>query len=135
MSKTPCRVGMLTVLLESDSALSELDIKYRMKNEYDRTTIFRNLKAFLKEELIHAISLEGGEVRYQVTGKHAHTHAHFHCKLCSNLYCLREIEMQQFALPAGFSATEYDLVLKGCCQSCALHDELQQNNSLTKNKI
>lgn len=135
MSKTPCRLEMLSVLLESDSALSELDIKERMRNAYDRATIFRNLKAFLKERLIHAVPIERGEIRYQISTKHAQMHAHFHCKLCSNLFCLQEIELRKLALPEGYSAEEYDLVIKGFCQSCAASNDAHQKKSFTKNKV
>lgn len=135
MSKTPCRLEMLTALLESDSALSELDLKDRMLNAYDRATIFRNLKAFLRMELIHAVPLERGEVRYQISTRHTHMHAHFHCKLCSNLFCLQAIEFRKLVLPEGFSAEEYDLVIKGFCQSCAPSNDAHQTKSFTNNKI
>ncbi len=130
MHKTPCRVEMLSTLIHSQSALTELEIKQRMSYEYDRATIFRNLKAFLKAGVIHGVPLEGGEVRYQVTAPQQcdHIHAHFHCKQCSNLYCLKAVEIQKLNLPDGYKADEYDLVIKGFCDNCAAIKQNFKNN-------
>lgn len=120
MAKTPCRVDMLHILLDSETALTEIEIKHKLSYDYDRATIFRNLRAFLKTGLLHAIALEGGEVRYQVSESRlqSHVHAHFHCKACSNLYCLNAVSLDKLNLPEGFEAEEFDLVVKGFCEKC-----------------
>jgi Fur family transcriptional regulator, ferric uptake regulator len=120
MAKTPCRVDMLHILLDSESALTEIEIKHKLSYDYDRATIFRNLRAFLKTGLLHTIALEGGEVRYQVSTPRmqSHVHAHFHCKSCSNLYCLHAVSLDKLNLPEGFEAEDFDLVVKGFCEKC-----------------
>ncbi len=120
LAKTPCRIDMICTLLESDTALTEFEIKQRIVYDYDRATIFRNLKAFLKTGLIHAVSLEGGEVRYQITKTRVNNpvHAHFHCKKCSKVYCLNELAFKGITLPKGFTAEDYDIVIKGWCPHC-----------------
>jgi Fur family transcriptional regulator, ferric uptake regulator len=122
LTKTPCRVDMIAALLNSETALTEQEIKQKIMYDYDRATIFRNLRAFLKSGLIHAVSLEGGEVRYQLSQSRAKSavHAHFHCKLCSNLYCLNESSIQGLSLPSGFVADDYDIVIKGLCSHCGV---------------
>lgn len=124
MAKTPCRVEMLQTLLASESALTESEIRQQIAFDYDRATIFRNLRAFLKEGLIHAVALEGGEVRYQISEatNSGHVHAHFHCKACSGVYCIAEVGLRSIQLPTGFIAADYDLVIKGYCKACLAKD-------------
>lgn len=130
MAKTPCRVEMLQTLLASESALTESEIRQQIAFDYDRATVFRNLRAFLKEGLIHAVALEGGELRYQITEPSAsgQVHAHFHCKSCSCVYCLKEEGLQNMQLPTGFIADDYDLVIKGYCKSCLAKDRKMASN-------
>ncbi len=118
MAKTPCRVEMLETLMGSESALTEFEIRQKMAYDYDRATVFRNLRAFLKEGLIHAVALEGGELRYQISETTSSSHVHFHCKSCSSVYCLKDEGLRDIQLPVGFIADDYDLVIKGYCKSC-----------------
>lgn len=122
LSKTPCRVEILKTLLASGSALSESEIRNHLSSNFDRTTIYRTLRSFLDQDVIHSISLDGGEVRYAITRKkehHAeHFHAHFYCDECNNVYCLSKPEFTPPKLPDGFSATSYDLLINGRCNRC-----------------
>ncbi len=123
MSKTPCRVEVLRVLLESGSALSEPDIRSRLNGGFDRTTVYRTLRSFLDQDVIHSISLEGGTVMYAITHqkeKHAELfHSHFFCDDCSKVYCLTKPEFEPPVLPEGFKANGYDLLINGTCNNCS----------------
>jgi Fur family transcriptional regulator, ferric uptake regulator len=122
LSRTPCRVGILKTLLESGSALSENDIRNKLSYNFDRTTIYRTLRSFLEQGVIHSIALEGGEIRYAVTlGKtevSPNFHVHFFCDRCNNVYCLPRPVFTPPALPEGFNASGFDLVINGKCNKC-----------------
>jgi Fur family transcriptional regulator, ferric uptake regulator len=122
LSRTPCRVEVLRALLDSGSALSETEIRNKLSYNFDRTTIYRTIRSFLDQDVIHGISLEGGEVRYAITQtreKHSgHFHAHFYCDGCNNVYCLSRPEFVPPVLPEGFSATSFDLLINGRCKEC-----------------
>jgi Fur family transcriptional regulator, ferric uptake regulator len=124
LSRTPCRVGVLKTLLESGSALSETEIRNKLSYGFDRTTIYRTLRSFLDQEVIHSIALEGGEVRYAITlnkqGITRHFHAHFFCGSCNNVYCLPKPEFTPPQMPEGFQASDYDLIINGRCKNCNL---------------
>lgn len=122
LSRTPCRVDVLRTLLESGSALSETEIRNKLSYTFDRTTIYRTLRSFLDQDVIHSIALEGGDVRYAITRhKHKskeHFHAHFYCDGCNNVYCLPRPEFTPPVLPEGFLASGYDLIINGRCKGC-----------------
>jgi Fur family ferric uptake transcriptional regulator len=122
LSRTPCRIEILRSLLESGSALSESELRHKLSSSFDRTTIYRTLRSFLEQDVIHSISLEGGEVRYAITRtRESHTgnfHSHFYCDECNNVYCLSRPEFQPPDLPEGFVASGYDLIINGRCAKC-----------------
>ena len=123
LSITPCRVEVLRVMLETGSALSEQEIRSQLKGNFDRTTVYRTLRSFLDQEVIHSIALEGGLVRYAIThskDKHAELfHSHFYCEYCSKVYCLVKPEFDPPVLPEGFKANGYDLLINGTCKNCS----------------
>ncbi len=122
LSRTPCRMEMIKVLQEANSAVSEQLIKEKLGNSFDRTTIYRTLKSFSSQDVIHSITLEGGEVRYALTPlkqrRINHDHIHFHCSGCNNVFCIPEPKIQMPELPSGFLAKNFDLLIEGLCKTC-----------------
>jgi Fur family transcriptional regulator, ferric uptake regulator len=123
LSRTPCRVGVLKTLLESGSALSETEIRNNLSYNFDRTTIYRTLRSFLEQGVIHSIALDGGEMRYAITLSREESqpnfHAHFFCDGCNNVYCLPRPAFNPPLLPDGFMASGFDLVINGRCNKCS----------------
>jgi Fur family transcriptional regulator, ferric uptake regulator len=123
LSRTPCRVGVIRTLLESGSALSETEIRNKLAYNFDRTTIYRTIRSFLEQGVIHSIALEGGEIRYAITHNREEIspnfHAHFFCDGCNNVYCLPKPGFSPPVLPEGFVAGGYDLVINGQCSKCS----------------
>jgi Fur family transcriptional regulator, ferric uptake regulator len=121
LAKTPCRIEILKVLEQKGVALSEHEIKQHLSYDYDRATIFRTLKTFLQKGIIHSITVEGKDVRYAISAP-AHSerklHAHFHCTVCRDVQCLKNISMDEPVLPEGFYAKDFDLVINGFCRNC-----------------
>jgi len=122
LSRTPCRVEVLKTLKHSGSALSEAEIREKIGDHYDRTTVYRTLRSFLKEEVIHSISLDGGEVRYALTPQkdmaHSSHHVHFFCTSCSAVFCISHQAFVTPELPEGFKAESFDLLIQGRCVKC-----------------
>ncbi|TVQ09780.1 MAG: transcriptional repressor [Bacteroidetes bacterium] len=122
LSRTPCRVEMLKVLLDSGSALSDAEIRSKLPQHFDRTTIYRTLRSFLEQDVIHSIALEGGDVRYAVTRHKDQNsrqfHAHFFCDSCSGVYCLSRASFVPPEMPDGFVASGYDVLVNGKCRNC-----------------
>lgn len=122
LAKTPCRVEILRTLINSDSAMSEQELRQNMTHDYDRTTVYRTLRSFLTEGIIHSVAIEGNDVRYAITRNSEcnakDVHVHFHCNQCAGVFCLHPDIFTKPLLPKNFSAKNYDLVINGICNKC-----------------
>lgn len=102
-------LGALEVLEASKSAAPGLGI----------ATVYRNIKALLKEGDISEVALPGEPPRYEAAGK-GHHH-HFRCERCEKVYelggaCLPDLKS---ALPRGFRVTSHEVLVHGVCAACA----------------
>jgi Fur family transcriptional regulator, ferric uptake regulator len=122
LSRTPCRVEILQVLIDSSSALSEPEIREHLAYNYDRTTVYRTLRSFLSQNVIHSISVEGKEVRYAINPEdapgHSHYHVHFSCNHCKGVFCISHEAFSIPSIPTQYLPLSYDLLIQGLCKNC-----------------
>ncbi len=122
LAKTPCRVEILRTLISAGSALSENEIRQTLKQDFDRTTVYRTLRSFLSQGIIHSIVIEGHDIRYAITKasdcRSGNVHVHFHCNLCTGVYCIHGNNFVKPAIPDKFLAENYDLIINGTCSKC-----------------
>ncbi|MDX9942741.1 MAG: transcriptional repressor [Bacteroidales bacterium] len=122
LSRTPCRIEILKALRQADSALSEPEIREKIGEHFDRTTVYRSLRSFLKLDVIHSIALDGGELRYALSPEKeladSSHHVHFFCNDCSGVFCISHQAFETPVLPDGFEATNFDLLVHGRCKNC-----------------
>lgn len=45
-------------------------------------------------------------------------HAHFYCNECNTVQCLEHVLVEKPKLPAGYSSTEIEVLVKGTCAFC-----------------
>ncbi len=120
LKRTSCREGIVSLMLEAEHALSELEIRDRLASSYDRTTFYRSFKTLEESGIIHKIVLDSQKVRYAIARRGYTTgHAHFHCNSCSSVRCLGSASMQPVELPEGFSASEMEVIVHGICRLCS----------------
>ena len=119
---TAMRDLVLKVLTAQKSAisLSELENKFE---KADRVTLFRTLKTFEVNKLIHSIDDGSGSVKYALCVDNCmcnpeDLHVHFKCKNCNETYCLNDIPVPIVKLPAGFILDGINMVVKGTCPNC-----------------
>ena len=120
---TAMRVLVLKVLVDQKTAicLSDLENKF---DRADKVTLYRTLKTFEKNKLIHSINDGTGVVKYALCNENCvcdteDLHAHFHCTKCKLTYCLNDISMPSIALPLNFTLDTINVVVKGKCFNCA----------------
>ncbi|MFW6042806.1 MAG: Fur family transcriptional regulator [Marinilabiliaceae bacterium] len=124
VKKTTPRVALIRTLQQEDYPLSESEIKERMGDMYDRATFYRSVQTLSKAGIIHRIVADNVMVKYALNNcekghHHQIDHAHFYCRQCHDLYCLKDIKLQQnLNLPEGFVDEEHDLVIRGICDRC-----------------
>lgn len=123
IKSTAMRLLVLEYLLERESAVSLTDI-YKDFEKSDRTTIYRTLKVFEDNGMVHNIDDGTGVPKYALcsdacdVGKHDDAHIHFHCDQCGQTYCLPRFRIPHFELPENFSKNEVNLMVKGICPDC-----------------
>ena len=122
LRNTTVRNDVLQLFLKEDRALSNKDIELVFP-DLDRITLYRTLKAFQENGLIHK-AIDGTDTsRYALcddcsTKEHQHEHAHLHCEECHNTYCLEDLVPPDVASLKGVQIKEVELVVKGTCANC-----------------
>ncbi len=101
-------------------SLSELEQKF---DRVDRVTLYRTLKTFEENKLIHSIDDGTGSTKYALCQEACECHSddlhvHFHCVKCGQTYCLHDIHIPDIPLPQGFSLENVNMVVKGICANC-----------------
>lgn len=124
LRQTAGRRAVLQVLAESPFAMSGSEIEERLEPGMDRITLYRILKSFEENGLIHRVVDTSDVVRYAACSiecsAHAHfdNHVHFKCSTCRHIYCLPQVTVPAVALPARFEVSTRDYLLGGVCRDC-----------------
>ena len=113
---TAMRDLVLKVLTEQKSAISLTELEYKFEKA-DRVTLYRTLKTFEKNKLIHSIDDGSGSIRYALCLDNcmcnpSDLHVHFNCIKCHQTFCLNEIPVPGIVLPAGFELDSINMVVK-----------------------
>ncbi len=120
---TSMRLLVLQHLMERVSAISLTELE-GLFDKADRTTLFRTLKIFESNKLIHkiddgtnitkyALCLEGCECKPE------DLHIHFRCIECQETFCITQAETPTVLLPNAFVLHEIHVVVKGICGNCS----------------
>ncbi len=119
---TAMRQLVLQVLTKQKTALSLPELE-EIFVRADKATLYRTLKTFEKNKLIHSIDDGSGAVRYALCSEECDCsiedlHVHFLCSKCNKTYCLNEIPVPTIKLPVGFSLENVSMVVEGICANC-----------------
>ncbi|AFC25771.1 Fur family transcriptional regulator [Saprospira grandis] len=122
---TAIRRAILQVFIQKDYALSHAQIEKALDGQFDRVTLYRNLKTFEQNGLIHRIASEQESIQYALcqdsncqNHKHSDDHLHFRCTKCERTFCLNHNPIPNIELPQGFTAQEQQILLIGQCPNC-----------------
>ncbi len=120
---TAMRELVLGILMEEPTAISLSDLENKFAKA-DKSTLYRTLKTFEKNKVIHSIDDGSGAIKYAICKDTCECspddlHAHFHCTKCGKTYCLNDIPVPtKFALPHNFTPDYVNVVIKGICANC-----------------
>ncbi len=120
---TAMRELVLKVLTDQSTAISLSDLEVQFEKA-DKATLYRTLKTFEKNKLIHSIDDGSGSVKYALCNDSCvcnpnDLHVHFFCTKCEKTYCLNEIPVPTINLPKSFSLESVNMVVKGICANCS----------------
>jgi len=119
---TAIRQLVLQVLCNNQQAMSLLEIEQQL-DHVDRSTIFRTLKTFQENCIIHKIDDGTGATKFALCAEGCSCnlgdlHAHFYCLKCGQTSCLKDQLIEKPILPDGFVFESANYVIKGICPTC-----------------
>lgn len=120
---TAMRMLVLKELLNSGTALSLTELEAHFQHA-DKTTLYRTLKTFEKNKLVHSINDGTGSLKYALCEDTCEclpeqTHAHFHCTRCDSTICLKQNFVPILNLPQNFKPKEMSFLITGICSDCS----------------
>ena len=120
LKRTSCREGIIEVIIASDQALSENEIRERLAGNYDRTTFYRSFKTLEEHKIVHKIVIDNQLVKYSLddTVTQKNKHVHFFCNECHTVKCMDTVPVQKYRLPDGYINNETEVLIKGICAIC-----------------
>ncbi len=124
LRQTPVRRAVLAALAGRGYALTGAEIEAALGPGTDRITLYRTLKSFEQNGLIHRVIDDTDVLRYAACSvecsarAHFDNHVHFKCAVCTHTYCLNQVAIPPVTLPPGFEAEKRDLLMTGICQAC-----------------
>ncbi len=120
---TAMRLLVLHYLLNKKVTTSLTDVENHFEKS-DRTTLYRTLKTFVENGIVHKIDDGTGVTKYALCEENCNCeietdlHLHFHCTKCNETVCLTEYKIPMVSLPKGYIAENVNLVVKGTCDKC-----------------
>lgn len=120
LRRTPCREGIIEVIVQARQALSENEIRERLSVDFDRTTFYRSFKTLEEANIIHTITVSNQPVKYALEPeiREPAVHPHFYCQDCHTVQCMNPVPLPRYDLPAGCTAQQTDILIKGTCAAC-----------------
>ncbi|WP_166461206.1 Fur family transcriptional regulator [Flavicella sediminum] len=122
LNETPFRKRVLDIFNKYPYAISMGVIEKELK-DYNRITLYRTMKAFVKNGLIHEILMGGEETKFALCKEicsneaHQHQHIHFKCKQCNSVTCVEIAKFPVISLP-NYKIEELEIQATGVCAAC-----------------
>ena len=121
---TAMRILIYKHQAQKDNAQALLDIETAFAKA-ERSTIFRTLKTFEENGIVHQIEDGTGITKYALCEPGCNCeidqdlHLHFHCSNCDETVCLTEHKIPHINLPDKYIAEDVNLVVTGICEKCS----------------
>ena len=120
---TPMRQLVLNHFLDKNTVLGLSELE-KIFSKSDRITIYRTLKTFEENGILHSIKGETEEIKYALCDEHCSPvhhidqHPHFQCQECKRVTCIDSQTIPKMELPKGYISKEMTMMIKGICPDC-----------------
>lgn len=121
---TAMRLLIYKFLAKKQVAVTLTDIENAFVKA-DRTTLYRTMKTFEENAIVHQIDDGTGIIKYALCEHDCNCeietdlHLHFHCNNSNETICLTDHKIPQIKVPDGFISENINLVVKGICDKCS----------------
>lgn len=118
------RKKVLSIFLRAENTLSLQDVEDSL-GKHDRITLYRTLKAFTENGILHEIVMPGDVKKIALCppvckggdGHHNHDHIHFKCKKCNEVFCIEQSHLPKIEVK-GFKIETIEVQAQGICKNC-----------------
>ena len=120
---TPMRQLLLEHFLLKNVSFGLLELEIIFP-KFDRITMYRTLKTFEENGILHKINNGTSEAKYALckeyctAANHLDSHPHFRCSECAVVTCLESVFIPTVELPKGYFAKEVNMTIEGICPEC-----------------
>lgn len=119
---TAIRILILKEMFKCENTFNLTDLEIAL-DTIDKSTIFRTIILFEEQHILHSIEDGSGSVKYCVcTQDHTceinELHAHFHCEICKQTFCIENEHIPLIHLENGYTAKSINYTIKGICPKC-----------------
>lgn len=122
---TKIRREILNLFIKSEHALSHTDIVNELSHQIDRVTIYRALKLFADNGLIHKVLDDSGIAKFACLLSENNEsieicdeHLHFKCLNCGHIFCLNSIDRNDLEFPHDYKVVSVNMTAQGICKDC-----------------
>ena len=119
--KTKSVEALLEVFKQSEHAISVVDLVRQVKQDMNKTTVYRILDRFEQDGIVHSFLGKNGLRWYAKcqscsSDHHIDLHPHFQCENCGKIECLDT----NFSIPSisNHTVESAQLLLIGRCEEC-----------------
>ncbi len=121
---TATRIGVMRVLMLSETMLSLPDILKKINYSHDRVTVYRVLRMFCKKQLIYKLVDLQNNAYYRFNNIRTTNdfamdkdRIFFKCIQCGSITIMENGSME-YPLPEGFVKTATNFLITGYCEHC-----------------
>lgn len=128
---TQPRLGVLQIIAQKDSAISQPELERLLGKSVDRVTLYRVLSVLEEKGILHKIFDLQGTATYALCSpacdehKHEDQHVHFICSTCNSIFCLSEISLPPVQVPTGYKLHHIGINAVGTCDKCTSKNEAE----------
>lgn len=121
---TKPRLAVLEAVSASETAVTQPELEKQLGTDFDRVTLYRCLAVFEEKGILHKVFDLQGTAAYAIcqsscsSHQHHDQHVHFICTQCNSIYCLEEIAIPAFNLPAHYTLNSVGVNATGICAVC-----------------
>ena len=121
--RTRCRTGIVRVLLDAQSPLSQDEIADRLgEGRFNKVSIYRTLASLAEAGLVHRAFVDERAGHFELSDRcgERQCHPHFTCVSCGDTHCLTEASIPLARnIGKGFVIQRQQVRLEGLCPGCS----------------
>ncbi len=119
--KTKSVESLLHIFEQSNDAVSVKELVERLRNEMNKTTVYRILERLVDEGTLHPFIGKDGLKWYAMckgcsSYHHLDSHPHFQCRVCGKTECLN-MDVSIPSVP-NHKVDSAELLITGQCEDC-----------------